>query len=97
MVLSRALPMDDFLKMDVFFALTSAAVLVVTVLVGFVLVRLLRILKSLERIVALAEQETELVREDLVHLREKASKEGLKLRHIVSFLGGLGKKRKSKS
>ncbi len=89
--------MDDFLKMDVFFAITTVAVLVLSVLVGYVLVRVLRILKSLERIVLLAEKETELVREDLVHLREKVSKEGLKLRHIVGFLGGLGKKRKSNS
>ncbi|MBP9816464.1 MAG: hypothetical protein KBD05_00300 [Candidatus Pacebacteria bacterium] len=89
--------MDDFLKMDVFFAVTTVAVLTFTVLVSLVLMRMLSILKSLERIVLLAEKETELVREDLVHLREKVSKEGLKLRHIVGFFGGLGKKRKSKS
>ena len=89
--------MDDFLKMDVFFAITTVAVLVLTVLVGFVLVRLLKILKSIQRILVLAEKESELVREDIGHLREKVSKEGLKLRHIVGFLGGLGKKRKSKS
>lgn len=90
--------MDDFLKMDVFFAVTTAAVLALSVLIGFVLVRVMHILKSLERILDIAEKETERVRDDLEGLRAKARREGLKLRHIVGFLSDLEKPRdKSKS
>lgn len=90
--------MDDFLKMDVFFAVTTAAVLALSVLIGFVLVRVMHILKSLERILDIAEKETERVRDDLEGLRAKARREGLKFRHIVGFLSDLEKPRdKSKS
>jgi hypothetical protein len=90
--------MDDFLKMDVFFAVTTVAVLVLSILGGIVFLRVLRILKTLERILEIAEKETERVRDDLEGLRAKAKRDGLKLRHVVSFLGGLTKsKKRSKS
>jgi len=90
--------MDEFLKMDVFFMVTTASVLILTALVGFLVVRLMRVLATIERIVDSAEKEAERVREDIQDLRTKARKEGLQLRHILGFLGGIKKpKRRSKS
>lgn len=83
--------MDDFLKMDVFFTVTTAAVIVLAVLVGVLIVRLIRILKQVEHLVETAQEEAAQVREDLAALRVKAKREGLKLRHIVNFFSSLRK------
>lgn len=84
--------MDDILKMDVFFFVTTVAVVFLTVLIAYAIYRFLRFLETLERIAKVAEREAEHIREDMQELRAKAKKEGLKLRHLVKFLGGFGKK-----
>lgn len=83
--------MDDFLKMDLFFAITTFAVILLTGLISVALYRLLRLFETLDRIAKTAETEAELIREDIQALRVKAGREGLKLRHIVKFLGGISK------
>jgi len=82
--------MNDFFKMDVFFVVATAAVVVLGALVGVALVRLLRILRHVERISDVVHKEAELVQGDIAGLRRGIREEGFKyisfarsLRHIV--------------
>jgi hypothetical protein len=85
--------MDAFLKMDIFFVVTTVAVAVMTVLLTAVLIRVLRILKNIEEISLMVEEEGEKFREDLAQVRAKVKEEGLRVTHMFDFLG-LAKPRK---
>jgi len=90
--------MDEFLKMDVFFAVSTAAVILITALFCGVLVFLMRFLNTLTRIATEVEEETEAIRADLSELRADMSK-GFRLVPLFSFFGKahkrLSRKRKS--
>jgi len=78
--------MDEFLKMDVFFAVATAAVILITALSCGVLVFLMRFLHTLNRIAVDVEEETEAIRADLSDLRKGMSK-GFRLVPLFSFFG----------
>lgn len=88
--------MDEFLKMDIFFVVTTVAVLVVTILLAFVLIRVLRILKNIEDISVMVEAEGEKIREDIAQVRQKVKEEGLRVSHMMDFLGAAKPKRSRK-
>jgi hypothetical protein len=90
--------MDEFLKMDIFFVVTTVAVVVVSVLLAFVLIRVLRILKNIEDISLMVEAEGEKLREDIAHVRAKVKEEGVRVTHLFDFLGaGKPKRARKKS
>ncbi len=61
--------MDPFLKMDIFFAVTTVVVIVLGIFGAIVLWRFERILKNVEDISKQVSLETENFREDLAELR----------------------------
>lgn len=61
--------MDELIKMDIFFAVTTFCVVFLTAMIGFVIWRLLRILKHVEHIASVAGAEAEHLREDAAYLR----------------------------
>ena len=77
--------MDDFFKMDVFFIVSTIAVVIVTALIAFILVSVLRILRHVEDLSATVSEEAKLVRADVADLRASVRSEGLKARHIGRF------------
>lgn len=79
--------MDQFYKMDVFFVVTTIAVVIVAVLICIALFYIVRLLSTFNRIANEVEEETQELRGDLDDLRIKAKKEGLRLGHLVSFFG----------
>jgi cell division protein FtsL len=88
--------MNEFLKMDIFFVVTTVAVVVITILLVLVVIRVLRILKNVEDISVMVEEEGEKIRQDIADVRENVRTEGVKAKHLLSFLG-MGKKiRRSK-
>ena len=76
--------MDPFLKMDVFFVVTTLAVLVLTVLVCLVLYRLWQFIGTLNQIAGQVADETKVIREDIADLRRTVKSEGNK------WIGGIG-------
>lgn len=89
--------MNDFLKMDIFFVVTTLAVLVTSILLVLVLIRALRILKNVEDISMLVEEEGQKLREDIAHVRESVMEEGIRIKHLVSLLGfGAALKKRAK-
>lgn len=76
--------MDDFVQMHVFFAVTTAAVILVTAFVCASLVALFRFLRTLDRIATEVEEETAEIREDLDQLREGVKE---RFRLVLHFFG----------
>ena len=83
--------MDDFLKMDIFFVVTSVSAVIITVLLALVLIRVLRILKNVQDISEMLEDEGRKIREDITRVREGIIEEGFKLKHLMKFIG-IGKR-----
>lgn len=61
--------MNDFLKMDIFFFIATAEMLILGALVGFVIWRILKILKHVERIAEIAGAEAQNLHNDAAYLR----------------------------
>lgn len=77
--------------MDIFFVVTTAAVVVLGVLAAYALVRLIRILKYLEHISEQAARESDRLREDIAQLRSDLQTGEHKIGSLLSFIGRLGK------
>ena len=60
---------EEILKMDIFFFVTTVCVVFLTVLIGLVTLKLLRILKHVERTAEVAGHEAENLRSDAEYLQ----------------------------
>ncbi len=89
--------MEDFLKMDIFFAVTTVAVLSISILVGLVLIRVLSILKKVDEVTALVRDEGTQIREDIQNVRAHVQEGGVRIGHMLGFLGGIKKKRTTRA
>jgi hypothetical protein len=85
--------MSDFLKMDIFFAVTTVAVVVVSFVLTLVLIRVLSILRKIDDVTALVREEGEQLREDIANVREQVQEGGLRIGHLFGFLTGMKKRR----
>ena len=77
--------MTDFLKMDIFFATTTAVVFLLGL---FLIVALFYVIKILRRVDHVAEniaEESDSIRGDIGVLRTKIRDEGVKLKHFGEF------------
>ena len=88
--------MNEFLKMDIFFVVATGSVVVVSIFLVILLIRVLRILKNIEHISELVEEEGEKIRKDIARVRDSVTEEGVRVKHILHFLGMGTKKKKSK-
>ena len=88
--------MSDFLKMDIFFAVTTVAVIVVSFVLTLVLIRVLGVLRKIDDVTALVREEGEQLREDIANVREQVQEGGLRIGHLFGFLPGM-KKRKPRA
>ncbi|MFA7309801.1 MAG: hypothetical protein WC050_02745 [Candidatus Paceibacterota bacterium] len=81
--------MNDFLKMDVFFVVSTLVVVVVGIFLTIVLIRVFRILGYVEELSKTVSDEAKDVRADVVELRAHIRREGFKLRHVGRFAKSL--------
>ncbi len=89
--------MDDFLKMDIFFGVTTVAVVVVSVLLALVLIRLLKILKTVDDVSEIVHEEAEEIRDDIREVRAQVKTEVVRATNVIGALTGFVKpKRRSK-
>lgn len=89
--------MDSFLKMDIFFMVTTVAVVVMSILMSVVLLRVLSILKKIDGVTALVLDEGQQIREDIQQVRERVHEGGLRIGHLFGFLSGMKKKRTTRA
>lgn len=83
--------MDDFLKMDIFFGVTTVAVLVITVLLALVLIRLLKVLKTVDEVSEIVHEESEQIRDDIREVRATVKTEVLKAGQLLGLVSGFVK------
>lgn len=81
--------------MDVFFVVTTFAVIFVSVAIVVALIYVIRILKDMKILSTKAKDEGERILEDVAEFREDAKEKGASLFKLFSFLG-FSKKRKIK-
>ncbi|MGE5392221.1 MAG: hypothetical protein ACM3NH_00545 [Candidatus Saccharibacteria bacterium] len=86
--------MDQVIKADLFFFITSVAVITLTVLLGILLVYLILISKRLHFILGKAKTETELISEELGLFRKNIRESGFKVAHVLKFFAHIQKGKK---
>ena len=84
--------MNDFLKMDIFFMITTLVVIILGIAVTFILFRIWRILGNVEKISAMLSDEGSLVRKDIADFRSNVRREGFRMRFISNFFRDIGKR-----
>lgn len=86
--------MDQFYKMDVFFFVTTIAVIIAAIVLAIAAIYTIAILRDIKYISKKAKTESEHLAADLEELRTNVREEGAKLKHIGSFFAGMYKKNK---
>ena len=79
--------MNDFLKMDIFFIVTTLVVVMLGIVVTLILFRVWRILGHVEDISRDISEESALLRNDVAQMRARIKTEGFKFAHIMSLFG----------
>ena len=77
--------MSTILQTNIFFYITSFAVVVVTMLIVVGLFYILSILRNIKDISNTAKRGTDILAEDITLLHERVKKRGFKIRHVVDF------------
>ncbi len=77
--------MNDFLKMDIFFIVTTVVVVMLGIVVTLILFRVWRILGHVEDISREFSEESALLRNDVAEMRARIKNEGFKFAHIMSL------------
>lgn len=87
--------MSEVLHANIFFVITSVAVVLFTLLVCVLLYHLIKIVKSIRRIVERVEVGSEVLADDIEHIRESLNPARL-IQFIMSFMPGVVSKRRSR-
>lgn len=89
--------MDEFLKMDIFFFVTTVAVVVIAFFATYVLWRLQRVLKNIEHVSEQVAIESDIVRQDIAEMRSDIRHGKGRLKSLFGFLTKTEKRTKKKS
>jgi hypothetical protein len=84
--------MNDFLKMDLFFVVTTAVVFLAGLFLLVALFYIVRILQSADHVMKNVRDESDSVRGDLDVLRGKIRDEGMRLKHFGELFETLYKR-----
>ncbi len=80
--------MNDFLKMDIFFVITTLVVLLWGIIGAVVMYYIIRVLKYVERLSRTVAEEADEIRDDLDEVRAQVREEGIRFKHVVQFFSG---------
>jgi hypothetical protein len=89
--------MDTLIHADIFFFVTTIAVVVVAIALTVALIYLAKVLSDLRDITRQVKEETVLFREDIKGLRGDIKKEGFRVERLMMFFGNMFKKIKARS
>ena len=84
--------MDHNTLVDIFFVITAAAVIIVTILLAIGIIYIITIVRTIRRIIRTAEFAAEMVKEDVAELRQSIKSRGLTLGALAGFFKGLGRR-----
>lgn len=80
--------MNEFIKMDIFFVVATAALVVLTVLASIFLVYAIRVVRTADRLGTLVENEMELIKGDINDARLAARREA---GHFLALMSSVRK------
>lgn len=89
--------MDTLIHADIFFFVTTIAVVAVTIILIVVLVYLIQILRRVRDVSEYVRQETTLFREDIQSLRADVRREGFRIESFFGFIRNIFRKKRSTS
>ncbi len=89
--------MTDLSLVDVFFIVTGSAVIIITVLLAIGLLYIIIFVRTIKEVAKTAQRATELVSDDIGHLRDNIRERGFSLGAIASFIAGLRRKKVSRN
>ena len=89
--------METYLKADIFFFVTTIAVVIITIIASVVMVYLVNILRYLKQISRIAKDQAETISEDIDDLRDEIKTKGAGLASMFDFLGNMTRKRVNKT
>ncbi len=84
--------MNTLIHADIFFFVTTIAVVVVAIALTVALIYLAKVLSDIKDITRQAKEETALFREDIAGLRSDVRREGFRLERFAAFARNLFKK-----
>ena len=87
--------MDTLIHADIFFFVTTIAVVIVAAVLTVVLIYLAKVLSNIKKITEQVHEEAVLFREDLRDLRGQVRHEGFKVQRLIDFLNKLAKRKKN--
>jgi len=85
--------MNTLIHADVFFFVTTIAVVVVTTAFTVAFVYFIGVLKNVRDVSESIKEEAGLIREDMREAREKIKRDGFKLKHIISLFSRFSNKK----
>ena len=88
--------MSEILQTNIFFIITSIAVVVFTLLLSVAVYHVIKILRSIRRIVERVDQGSEVIAEDVSQLRAYVT-EGSLVSQVMSFVFGAATKKGSRT
>lgn len=88
--------MDELLQTNIFFYITSVAVVLLTIFWVIISFYVLKIVREIKQITKMVKEESAEIAEDLGDLRESIKQEGFKLWHLLSFMTGRKARRSKK-
>ena len=88
--------MSEMLQTNIFFVITSVAVVVFTLFLCVILYQIIKILRSIRRVVERVDEGSEVIAEDVSQLRAYVT-EGSLVSQVMSFIMGHKSKKTSRS
>ena len=89
--------MNEFFKMDIFFAVTTMVVFFFGVMGMVALFYMIRILRHINRVARNVSEESNALRKDVAVLRTKVHEEGMRASHLMDFFLGMRERKARKS
>ena len=86
--------MDPFYRQDIFFFVTTVAVIVLTAVLTVATVYIIKILNDVKHISRKAKIETDHLAADIEDLRSNVRREGFKVKHAFGFFNNFMKRHK---
>lgn len=86
----------SLLKSDIFFFVTTIAVVVLTLILSIIMIYLISILRYLKSISQIAKDQAEVISDDIDDLRGTIKTKGASLASIFDFLGSFTRKNVTK-
>ena len=81
--------MESFLKADIFFFITTIAVIVVAGFIAAALMYLVATLRDIRHVARIVKEEASNITDDVKALRDKVKSEGMRLTHLLDFGGSV--------